>query len=234
MNIIKFLTITLLFPFSSSLLVSNQEFPFEKWKKYQVTDEKKIEQINLESSQTDINYLQKDVIDNSVKIQKLSEQIDALTIELSVVRKEKIYFNCKDLQNACHTINTGNGMLFVSVKEAKPYLNGYRISLDIGNPNFVTYINPEINLSWNISFQQFWKNRTEARERQKNTDEKIQIPSWEDTLQKKSYCVIKRFLPGIWNEIDIDIPNVTLNQLEDCELSIKAGTVTLSKDPRIQ
>lgn len=233
MSIIKILTILLLFPFSYSLF-SNQEFDFEKYKKYQVTDEKKIEQLNLKGLQEDINYLQNDLIDSRVKIQNLSEKIEALTIELDVIRNEKIHFNCKCLRKDFYTINTGSGMLFISIKEVKPYLNGYRLSLEIGNPNFVTYINPEINLSWNISFQQHWKNQSEAKEKQKTTKEKIQIPFWKDTLQEKSYCALKRFLPGIWNEIEIDIPNVTLDQLEYCELSIKAGTVILSKDIRVQ
>lgn len=233
MSIIKFITIILLSPFSCSLF-SNQEFDFDKYKKYQVTDEKKIEQLNLQGLQADINYLQNDLIDSRVKIQNLSEKIDALNIELDILRNENIHFNCKYLRKEFYTINIGSGVLFVSIKEAKPYLNGYRLSLEIGNPNFATYINPEINLSWNISFHQHWKNQSEAMEKQKNTKEKIQIPLWEDTLQKKSYCSLKRFLPGIWNEVEIDIPNVTLDQLECCELSIKAGTVILSKDTRVQ
>lgn len=234
MSIIKLLTTILLFSLTSISFFPNfskKKSPFKEFEQYRIKSKK----IPINDPQLDIKYLQNDVIDNRVEIQKLNKQLDNLTIEFNI-HKEKdkeIDFNCRDPKKGFATINTDGGILYVSVKEVKPYIDGYKINLSIGNPNLVTYINPEINLSWNISFQKFLENRKKAYERIENSKEQIKIPSWEDTLQKKSYCINKRFLPGIWNEIELHIPNTTIDQLEHCTLSITTGTVLLSTDNRI-
>lgn len=234
MSIIKLLTTILLFSLTSISFFPNfskKKSPFNEFEQYRIKSKK----IPINDPRLDIKYLQNDVIDNRVEIQKLSEKLDDLTIELNFLKeKDKdITFNCRDLRKGFATINADNGILYVSVKEVKPYVDGYKITLAIGNPNLVTYINPEINLSWNISFQKYWETRKKAHEIKKDSKEKTEIPSWEDTLQKKSYCVNKRFLPGIWNEIELHIPNTTIDQLEHCTLSITTGTVLLSTDNRI-
>lgn len=234
MNIIQLLTIILSLPIASFKLIPEKEITSEKSKEYKVTDENIIEEINLENLQTKIDNLEYDLNGYKYDIESLTKKVDDISFELWELRDDKIYFNCKELKKGFQVLKTQNGSLFVDIKEVKPYLNGYKISLNIGNPNLVTYINPEINVSWNISLDKYFDVRSKMLEKQKESKEKIRIPLWTDTLQTKSYCSMKRLLPGIWNEIEIDIPYATLDQLERCTLSITTGTIILSKDTRIQ
>lgn len=221
MNKIKFFSIVLLFPLLSFSLFSKEEFSLEK---YEIKDEKMLQKIKLDSLQTDIYDLQEKLTKNQSNIDYLSQRISDLQVDLNLLKRTEIYFNCKELSKGFQQINTNSGILFVDVKEVTPYLNGCKVSLVIGNPNLITYVNPEINLTWNTSILKYFK----------AIEEKIDVPLWESTLQKKSYCSMKKLLPGVWNEIELDIPNVTLDQLEHCTLSITTGVILLSKDTRNQ
>lgn len=242
MSIIKLLTKILLFSFTSISFFpdfSDKKSTLKDFEQYKIDTK----EITVNDPNLDIEYLQYDVISNREATQKVSDKIDALTIKLDEltieldILKEKgkyVYFNCKDLRKGFIEINSDSGILYVSIKEVKPYLDGYKIILAIGNPSLVTYINPEINLSWNITPHKQWEKQYEFIKNQKNNKEKLPFPLWKDTLQEKSYCANKRLLPGVWNEIELDIPNVTIDQLEYCTLSIITGTALLSTDNRIQ
>lgn len=231
MHIINFLTIILLFPLSSISFFSENELSFKEFEKYKVKEEK-LELDNLLIDE--IDHLRESLLDNSTEIQELSHRLDDCFLELDILKANEIRFNCKELSKVFDKLNTESGSFFIHIKEVKPYLNGYKIILHIGNPNLVTYINPEINLTWNFSINKYLEFTSKILEKQKDSKEKIFMPAWEDTLKTKNYCVMKRLLPGVWNEIEIDIPDVTLDQLEDCTLSLKIGTVILSKDTRIK
>lgn len=241
MSIIKVLTKILLFSFTSISFFpdfSDKKSTLKDFEQYRIDSK----EITVNDPKLDIEYLQYDVISNKTEIQKASEKVDDLTVKLDELNieldilKEKnkyAYFNCKDLKKGFTVINADSGILYVSIKEVKPYLDGYKITLAIGNPNLVTYINPEINLSWNIPPHKQWEKQYAFIKNKENTKENLPFPLWKDTLQQKSYCANKRFLPGIWNEIELDIANVTIDQLEYCTLSITTGTVLLSLDNRI-
>ena len=45
-------------------------------------------------------------------------------------------------------LDTDNGLFLISVQEATPYLNGYKVRLHIGNPSYATYSGFTAKAKW--------------------------------------------------------------------------------------
>lgn len=48
-------------------------------------------------------------------------------------------------------LNTQNGVFYVALREAVPYLDGYKLILDVGNPSYATYNGFELTAEWPVA-----------------------------------------------------------------------------------
>ena len=105
------------------------------------------------------------------------------------------------------TINTPAGNFFVSLRDLTKYADGYKATFYIGNPNYATFDNLEVNVAWPIIKKD----------------------------GKSDYITInKPILPGIWNKVSIILSPATSSEIGVISLMIKPGQVVLKQDYRIE
>jgi len=73
-------------------------------------------------------------------------------------------------------LDTDDGFFLVKVSDAIPYLNGYKIHLNIGNPAYATYTHYALKIRYSKLFD--WSKYTEAAYNQwnKSIQEKDLLP----------------------------------------------------------
>ena len=169
------------------------------------------------------------------RIQQLSRQVDDLRKEILGLRQEietlksklsldEYFLKSKqdrsdavtlDLtQKAYQRLDTDNGFFLISVEEAVPYLNGYKIHITIGNPSYATYTDYKLKVRYSKSFD--WGKYTDA-----SYDE------WNKAIQEKEISYPQSLLPGTWNGVDVVLAPVTADQLGYLTLSMTTSTVSL-------
>ena len=128
------------------------------------------------------------------------DRSDAVTLDLT--------------QKAYQRLDTDNGFFLISVEEAVPYLNGYKIHITIGNPSYATYTDYKLKVRYSKSFD--WGKYTDA-----SYDE------WNKAIQEKEISYPQSLLPGTWNGVDVVLAPVTADQLGYLTLSMTTSTVSL-------
>ena len=103
------------------------------------------------------------------------------------------------------------GSFLISVQDTTPYLDGYRVRLDIGNPWSATYRGFTISIEWNSAIKE-------------NTD----TTKWFESMKRKGIPFTDSLNSGSWNKVELLLPATTAEQLGYCSISIKTNTISLS------
>jgi hypothetical protein len=111
-------------------------------------------------------------------------------------------------------LDTDNGFFLVSVSEALPYLNGYKIQLKVGNPSYATYADYKLKIRWSKPYD--WAKYTQA-----SYDE------WNKAVQEKEISFPGSLEPGTWNNVEVILAPVAADQLGYLMLSMETSTVYL-------
>jgi len=115
-------------------------------------------------------------------------------------------------------LDTTNGPVLVSVQEVSPYLDGYKVKLELGNPTNATYTNFTIKAQWGRSYD--WNKYTP------DSHEK-----WEKSLHSKDIIYTEELKRGVWNKIDMILTPASANELEYLLISIDSKSVLLNSLP---
>jgi TolA-binding protein len=114
-------------------------------------------------------------------------------------------------------LDTDTGFFLISVQEVTPYLNGYKLSLNIGNPMAAKYSGAKVKLTWNTFYDA--RNYTEAS-----------FKEWQKNKQEKEVVLPSTLLPGTWNSIEVILAPATTDQLGDVTFAMSTDTVFLSTE----
>ena len=106
-------------------------------------------------------------------------------------------------------IDTATGMFFISVREVEPVQGGYRLSLQIGNPNYADFRDFTLRLVWGSRW---------------NPNSKLTYEQWRDSLTGAQYSFKGKLERGKWNPIDIEMVPATKADLAyiECELGVSS------------
>lgn len=169
----------------------------------------------LQSAQTQIDQLRRQIAVLQSRMAGLAEDNEklssrVLTLELT---KEPYKFAVLDLSSrAYERIDTDSGTFFISVKDASPYVDGYRIKVCIGNPYDGAYNGFKLKVTWNVALTKIkdlgwdkWKENERTKE-----------ASYTDVLQ-----------PGTWTTIDLLLPATAPDQLGYVTLVMETDTIAL-------
>jgi hypothetical protein len=110
-------------------------------------------------------------------------------------------------------INTRAGTLLVSVDKVEPYLDGFKIYLQIGNPMAVIYNGCELKVKYAKEFNE--------------QDGWDKYEDWKKTVKEKQFQVTNQLLPGQWNNVDIVIASVKPDEMKHLEVFIETNNVVL-------
>jgi hypothetical protein len=107
-------------------------------------------------------------------------------------------------------VTTAVGRFYLSLENAEPYLDGYRVALDVGNPNFVTFNGFKISAIWaGVPGNKDWGKKRVSQKREF---------SFTETLQ-----------PGAWTRVRIELSPAAPDDIKLIELSIETNQLSLRK-----
>jgi hypothetical protein len=116
---------------------------------------------------------------------------------------------------AFQRLDSDSGSFLVSVVDVSPYLNGYRLKLNMGNPSSARFANSTIKIRWAKAYD-FSKFTADT------------YSSWQKSIHEKSVTLTSDLMPGTWNHEDVDLIPAGSNELGFLEMSIDTPTVSLS------
>lgn len=112
------------------------------------------------------------------------------------------------------TIHTNLGNFMVSLDDVVKYAGGYKLSFNIGNPNFASYTNVNIKLHWNTTLNP-------------NTKD------WVKTMRSKEDTILSPLLPGSWNKVTEIISPATEKEIGFISLELEPNILEL-QNPKTQ
>lgn len=170
------------------------------------------------------------------QIADMRKEIDALKARISALETEKNkllnrVFQVEMAQNANQSalldltshayqrIDSSTGTFLVSFEDATPYLDGYRVTLSIGNPSFATFKGFKLKVKWNAKYD--W--------------DKFTVDSyekWGKATQERESSFVEELKPGAWNNVTLLLPSTSNNQLGYFLVSMETSTISLHTEGR--
>jgi hypothetical protein len=104
-------------------------------------------------------------------------------------------------------IDTPTGMFFVALRDYEAITGGYRLHLQIGNPNYADFRDFTIRLVWG----QTW-----------NAGSRMTFEQWRESLTGAQYSFKGKLERGKWNSVEVDLIPAKSDDLAyiECELGV--------------
>jgi hypothetical protein len=109
-------------------------------------------------------------------------------------------------------LDTEDSTFLISLDDASKYLDGYRITLDIGNPSNAKYSNAKVTVRWGRAI--------------KSTDS---YDEWQKSTHQKEVALTEDLVPGAWNTVTVDLVPCASDELGYLEVSMETPSVILHK-----
>jgi len=106
-------------------------------------------------------------------------------------------------------IETPTGSFLIAINDAIPIKGGYKLALQIGNPNYADFHDFTLRIVWGKSWD-------------KNS--KVTYQQWRDSLTGSVYNFNGELLKGKWNPVEVDLIPATAEDLAyiECEMGVAA------------
>src|SRR5262245_44533278 len=106
-------------------------------------------------------------------------------------------------------IDTTTGQFLISVVSAEPVKGGYKLALQIGNPNYANFRDFELRIVWGKAW---------------NQGSSMTYQQWRDSLTGAVYNFKGDLLKGMWNPVEVELIPATAEDLAyiECEMGVAA------------
>ena len=144
---------------------------------------------------------------------------DQMSLLLSMLqgkqdKNEEVILDPSSL-NTYQRIDAGSFQLLVSLESVTPFLNGYKVVIDVGNPSTVKLSNVKVTCKWAKRFD--WNNNSPDA-----------FKRWHDSIRSTEVSVQKTVVSGSWNPVEIVVLPASPEELGYLAISITTGTASLS------
>lgn len=143
-------------------------------------------------------------------IKEINGKIYECKLEISEITESSVRLDFKD--PSAQKINTEMGSFFLLEKEAIPYLNGYKILFQIGNPYFATFSSLKLNVRWSVPFSQV---------------ESGKYSDWYKTRKEKEFSVLDNFPAGSWTLVELILIPCKVEELQNVLIELKIPVLSL-------
>jgi hypothetical protein len=127
-------------------------------------------------------------------------------------------------------LNTDSGFFLVSFKDAQPYLEGYRVTVELGNPLAADYDNAEIHVAWGGSEPSAYNEvLTNANALQKFNNA---YQTWKNSLHSNDIPIPGRLFAGKWNKIQLVLSPAKPSDLGYVRIKLDTPSVSLKTAPQ--
>ena len=120
------------------------------------------------------------------------------------------------------TVKSDVGTFLVSCQGVEPYLEGYKVHLQIGNPMAMLVSNPKITVEWGAALP---KPGVDMK------DNNSAYEGWKKSLQQTSITLTSNLRPGFWNDVELVVSPAKANELAHFKVSIQTDSVSLTHPP---
>ena len=117
-------------------------------------------------------------------------------------------------------IDSQNGFFLVGVEAVKPFANGVKLTLRIGNPLAARFGDFKVIAKWGKSTPGLGDGDNTEKE-PKDLEESKKV------LAEREFSFPETLLDGTWNYIELQLPNTNIDELGHLELSMETKTVLL-------
>lgn len=111
-------------------------------------------------------------------------------------------------------LNSNNGTFLVLVSNVEKYLNGYKLTLSIGNTSSATYNGFELTLKWG---QQLPPGLPDLKT----------FERWLNSLKTRTQSYTQELRPASWNKVEMILLPAAANELGYLELSMQTNSISL-------
>jgi hypothetical protein len=145
-------------------------------------------------------------------INTLQEKVSEL--ELKIIMLEGNLSNVAYLDPTSEGYSN-SGDFLVLISEVEEYLDGVKVYLTIGNPNYAKYSGVTIKARYGTKFDF------------SSTDSSYTI--WKESLKEKDTQLSSELNEGAWNEVEIILPSISPVDFSYLEIEVLTGSVSLRK-----
>jgi hypothetical protein len=124
--------------------------------------------------------------------------------------------NCASITpdtTVCQSIDFGYGTFYVSTSRVEPYLDGYKVTLQIGNPYQMTVESVVCRVHWAPSIPT-------------NLTDEI-VLAYNQSVKRKEFSILKPLAAGRWNVLEFTIAPATADELRNCGICFEGGSIYL-------
>jgi hypothetical protein len=111
-------------------------------------------------------------------------------------------------------IDTDNGFFLVSCQDVQPYLDGYKVTLHVGNPLGVRFVGFKITAQWGPRY-------TVA------ANDDGSWGRWRAGLKATDFSFTDTLEVGRWNEVELVLAQTTANQVGHIQVSLETNVVSM-------
>lgn len=110
-------------------------------------------------------------------------------------------------------IDTNSGYFLIAIRKIEPVTGGYRLTVNIGNPNYASYSGVKLDMRWGKRYE---------------PSPALSYEQWRQTLIGSQYSYNAKLNPGTWIEFSIDVPADSTAQLGYIECGMDVQNVELN------
>jgi hypothetical protein len=109
---------------------------------------------------------------------------------------------------------TAHGPVIVSMDKIEPYLDGYKVTLSVGNPTTVTFSDATIEVEWGLP----WGNGRSYVETSKSR-------------KKKTFSILKSFQPGAYTLTEVALTPAKAEEIKSLSVGVTWSKINMRRAP---
>ena len=151
------------------------------------------------------------VSSSASKIVHLETEIRSLRRDLLKIQVRQSRYDSVSLdptEKGYGRIDTSSGFFLVSIKNAEPYLDGYKLQLRIGNPTAARYTGFKLSVSWQKPYPE---------QRQGESDEEFskRQEQWaQEQPHEKEFSFTETLYPASWNSVSLVVSPANAEEIK--------------------
>lgn len=165
-------------------------------------------------SQKQIDELKAEIASLRSQLQKSEAEVVGLQFRVSTLESAHQSVVLDLASPSYQRLDTDTGMFLISVANVTPYLDGYKISLNIGNPSFAQYNGFKLKAKWNHTYS--WDKYTAES-----------YSKWDKATREKETSFTDSLNGGTWNKVDLILPATAADELGYFVVSMETNTIVL-------
>lgn len=169
---------------------------------------------------------------SDAQVTALRKEVIALKEDLAALKKEvgRLNFTVFQLQSKLDStskveldpttphqfqrLDTSNGTFLVSLESIEPYLDGYRVVFNLGNPSAASYNGYTLKVRWGPAYD--WSKYSEES-----------YAKWEKAVREREIPYTDSLRAGTWNRAVFIASPTAKDELGFVQISLETKTVSL-------